>query len=530
MARPGTVLLILSCLWLDACDPPASGLEPAEIEVLANEHNPFSARIAVTHDQDVTVHAEVWLDGGLDHATAAVSLSGGIADELLVLGLEADRSYDLVVVAEAGAARWTSEPRTFVTDPLLPGFLEVETATHGDGSWFADEEVFCTNGRRHESGDPDGWPNQFCFDRQGVPRWSLEHGRGDELLAMTATSDGGFAAVDDSESLLTTFDRSCAPTAEYSPLWFEGRTRFVHTWIDMHDVIELREGPWAGSLAFLTGAGDTSPDAGGRLGYGLIVFDPATDEVRWDWSSHGELGDGEPIDPKLDYARTSPFEEEELDWLHGNALVHGLDRDGGQFMWMSLRHQDWIIKIDVETDAVVWRLGFEGDFELVDDLDAAEPQPLSPRLWMFHQHSPEIVARDGDRTQLLVFDNGNLRPDASGEWDWDAEPYSRVAGFELDEAQQRAAPLFSLGTDDPADPDHFFSLIRGDVDLTPDGDRLLFLAGGETSSFIAETTFPDGVEQWRATLPEGFAFRVEYFPGLYDTTWSYGEGASPQRR
>lgn len=521
MARPGTALLILSCLWLAACEQQASELDPAQIEVRANEHNPFSALVEVTHDQDVSVHAEAWFKGELDHVTPAISLAGGGAGELLVLGLEADQAYELRVVAEAGGARWTSEPLSFVTDPLSAGFLEVETATQGDGSWFVDGEVFCTNGRRDEPGDPDGWANQFCFDRDGVPRWSLEHENGDELLSLTATSDGGFAAVDDSNSLLALFDRRCAPIAEYVPLWFEGKTRFVHTWIDMHEVIELREGSWAGSLAFLTGAGDASPAAGDRLAYGLIVFDPATEEVRWDWSCHGELGDGEPIDPNLDYARVSPFEDEELDWLHGNALVHGLDDDGGQFFWMSLRHQDWIIKIDVETDAVVWRLGFEGDFELVDDLDAAEPQTLSPELWMFHQHSPEIVARDGDRTQLLVFDNGNLRPNASGVWDWDAEPYSRVAGFELDEARWRAAPIFSLGADDPADPDHFFSLIRGDVDLAPDGDRLLYLAGGETSSFIAETTYPDGVELWRATLPEGFAFRVQYFPGLYDTTWTY---------
>jgi len=319
------------------------------------------------------------------------------------------------------------------------------------------------------------------------------------------------------------FDERGELTAEYTPLWFEEHTRFLHVWIDMHDVIELRDGPWQGALAFLTGLGDTVQDEF-LLGYGVIVFDPRTEEVLWDWTSHGELGDNAPIDPKLDYERLSPLEEDGGDWLHANSLVHGLDPDGGQFFWMSLRHQDWIIKIDVDTDEVVWRLGAEGDFELVDDLDATQPQVLSPELWMYHQHSPEIEYQAGNRTRFLVFDNGNVRQDADGEWDLDTALYSRVAGFEIDEAQMRATPTFTLGSSDPYDTGHFFTSGRGDADLLPDNDRLQYVVGWLDTPYIAEVAYPGGEALWWAAMPDGNElYRVNYFPSLYGTTWSYDE-------
>lgn len=510
----------LLVLLLAGCEASLS-LPPGTVTVDPNPYNPFSALVTVSHDEDVTIHAVAGEEGAGGLQTPSVQLAAGDATELLLLGLEADRRFEIRAVATSGQRIWISDPEVFVTDPLPDGFPEVETSV-APGESPDPVEVLCTNGHRHASEFDKQWGTYFCFDRDGSPVWSLEHEDGHALLSVRATSDGGFAAVDDSDSLLALYDRRCAPTREYVPLWFEGRTRFQHTWIDMHEVIELTEGPWAGALAFLTGVGDTLPDGRFLLGYGLIVFDPAAEEVRWDWMSHGVLGDGEPIDPALDYDRVSPFLDEAADWLHGNALVHGLDADGGQFFWMSLRHQDWLIKIDVETDEVVWRLGAEGDFELVDDLDAADPEPLSPALWMSHQHSPEIVSRDGARYELVLFDNGNLRRDDAGAWDWDAEPYSRVAGFALDEATLRATPTFALGASDPADPGFFFSQIRGDADLLPGGDRLLYLAGNELSSFVAEVTYPGGEERWRAELPgQGYSYRVAWFPSLYDTTWAY---------
>lgn len=497
------------CLLLASC---TAELPPGEWWVEPNQHNPFSALVTVSHPQDVTAWVEAGEDGDYALATPEVELAAGEEAQILLLELEADSTWDVRVVFATDDERVETEPQVFVTEPLPPGFMQIQVTTTQE---WSPQEVVCTNGMRSQPGLPDDVAhNTTCFRRDGTPVWAVEHPEGHELYAVQAMRSGVLAAVDDSHSELSLFDRTGERVEQYVPVWLEGRTRFVHTWIDMHEVIELTEGPWDGALAFLSGAADTAPDGDTVIAYGLVVLDPVAREVLWDWSSHGELGDGVPIDPKLSYDRINP-QVEGPDWQHGNALQHGLDPDGGQFFWMSQRHQDWIIKIDVDTDEVVWRLGSEGDFELVDDLDAAEPQVLSPELWMYHQHSPEITAREGDRTRFVVFDNGNLRRDASGEWDWTSEPYSRIAAFELDEARMLAAPTHTLGPEEIHAPGGFYSSIRGDVDLLPGGDRLLYVSGWPLA-WMAEVTWPEGEEVWRAEVPEGLSlYRAERYPDLY---------------
>jgi hypothetical protein len=494
--------------------------------VAANEHDPFSAVVGVVCDEAATVRVEAGEGGAYDNVTPPVDVGGGQVEEVLLLGLRAERTFQVRVVSDARGA--TSPPQPYATGPLPSGFPEVQIrSADPDLDGPLGPEIVCTDGRRGEPGRAEGIGVYFCVDREGVPVWSLEHPQGDTMpmlggLEVRPLVGGGYASVGSAGLVL--FDRRGALTAEYEAPWFDERGRFRHLWVDPHEILQLREGPWAGALALITGVGDTVGDGTFLLGNGVVVFDPASGEVLWDWTSHGDLGDGVPIDPDLPYGRGSPIEDP-TDWQHANALVHGLDPDGGQFFWMSLRHQDWIVKIDVETDEIVWRLGHQGDFALVDDLDAAAPALRSPEGWMFHQHAPEVTSRGpGDRIGLVVFDNGNLRPDAAGAWDWDAEPYSRVAGFELDERTLRAAPMFSLGGSDPAAEGGFFSDIRGDADLAPSGDRLLYVVSRTDPPAIVEVTYPAGEEVWRAELPSGSApYRARRFASLYEMASPTGD-------
>ena len=493
-----------------AVDLSCSAFSPLVVE--ANPANLHSALVRVGVSDGRSVLVEYGEAGQFDRRTPEQAPTTGEGDGLLVLGLLADAEYTMRVVTGDGAC--TSEAVDFRTEPLPDGWPAC-TVTAAAGAVFDDDEGVCSHGR---IGDDD--PYWFCVDRAGRPVWVMRHPDGEGLQLVQTLSDGSHAALGASGSFLALFDRSGWFTRQYSPLWFEGRTRFVHDWIDVHDVIEVTEGPWAGAVAFLTATIDVV-DSGERNGIGLIVFDRQGEDVLWDWSIHGELGDGVPIDPIMDYDRYGLFEEGGArHWNHGNALLHGVDGQGRQYFWISLRAQDWIVRVEVETDAISWRLGHEGDFEWVNDLDGEDPVSLEPRQWMFQQHSPEWQQRQGERTRFLVYDNGVARPGPDGVADQE-DPHSRILEIEIDEASRRATLLFEYGTADPESDQYFYSAELGDADMLPGGSAVLFNEGlGDP--WAAEISYPGGEETWRLHCPELPRFyRMDYFPSLYETTWWY---------
>lgn len=87
------------------------------------------------------------------------------------------------------------------------------------------------------------------------------------------------------------------------------------------------------------------------------------------------------------------------DWLHSNSLQ--LAPDGN--LLMSMRHQDWVIKIDYQngtgTGNILWRLGLDGDFAIVGDPNDTYP-------WFSHQHDVEY---EWGTNYISLFDNGNTR-------------------------------------------------------------------------------------------------------------------------
>ena len=142
----------------------------------------------------------------------------------------------------------------------------------------------------------------------------------------------------------------------------------------------------------------TYPDLGPRLVAGDLLIEfrmpeaqGGAPELLWTWDAFEHLdpqrvrdGFNEPIAEPGTGALAH-------DWTHVNAVVHDPRDDS---LLVSVRHQDWILKLDRETGDIAWRLGIEGDFTLEEG------------AWFFHQHSPQWQP-DG---ALLVYDNGNNRP------------------------------------------------------------------------------------------------------------------------
>ena len=76
---------------------------------------------------------------------------------------------------------------------------------------------------------------------------------------------------------------------------------------------------------------------------------------------HGERGDGASVDEsKLPYSRTGLAPWYGDDWLHANAVIHSVDAEGNDFFWMSLRHQDWVIRSTRRVERSGGALGIRG--------------------------------------------------------------------------------------------------------------------------------------------------------------------------
>jgi hypothetical protein len=113
------------------------------------------------------------------------------------------------------------------------------------------------------------------------------------------------------------------------------------------------------------------------------------------------------------------------DWLHSNS-VHYTPADGN--LIISIRHQDWVIKIEylngTGSGRLLWRLGKDGDFQFL----SADAYP-----WFSHQHDAEFDV--AGVPLLTLFDNGNVRkalfPSAN----------SRGQAFWMDEPGRRVVPV-----------------------------------------------------------------------------------------
>src|SRR5579883_241845 len=85
------------------------------------------------------------------------------------------------------------------------------------------------------------------------------------------------------------------------------------------------------------------------------------------------------------------------DWLHTNAL--DVRSDGA--LIISIRHQDWVIKVDYNNGTnpsgnLLWKLGNQGNF----GINSTDPWP-----WFSHQHDAGFESNG----VFTVFDNGNTR-------------------------------------------------------------------------------------------------------------------------
>jgi len=228
-----------------------------------------------------------------------------------------------------------------------------------------------------------------------IPRWTV----------VTRPVPGGTFLMTAPFNLLREFDVAGNTVRETSVFAIREQLRSqVDDPIGMfhHEAIRLPNGHTlavASVERIVTGVQDPGPvDV-----LGDIVLDLDEDwRVVWYWNSFDFLDVGRKA--VLDEKCAGPLggctllflAETANDWTHTNSIQY-LPGDGS--LLLSMRNQDWVIKIDYGngkgTGRILWRMGRDGDFTI----DSDDPDP-----WFTHQHDPSY-----DGQSLLVYDNGNTR-------------------------------------------------------------------------------------------------------------------------
>jgi arylsulfate sulfotransferase len=195
------------------------------------------------------------------------------------------------------------------------------------------------------------------------------------------------------------------------------------------------------------------------------------------------------------------------DWTHGNAILYSADDHNLLF---SMRHQNWIIKIDYAdghgSGNVLWRLGPGGDFKLLGGVD--------PTDWFYAQHGPSFFSPNTTGVfQLAVMDNGDDRQFPQGViCGTTGEPpchYSTAPVLLINETA-RTATLVSRYTVPP----NLYSFFGGNVDLLSNGDTEADFCAPTSGAVVQELR--DGTQVvWQATTPGADQFRAQRLPSLY---------------
>ena len=221
----------------------------------------------------------------------------------------------------------------------------------------------------------------------------------------------------------------------------------------------------------------------------IVVLDKNF-QVSWVWDSFDHLDVnrgpilGEVLQPGgTDQLTASTPVLPAVDWLHVNA-VSWSPGDGN--LVVSLRNQDWVIKIDYANGAgdghIIWRLGQGGDFTV----NSTDPNP-----WFSGQHDAHYI----DDRPLILFDNGNTRRASDPTAD------SRGQVWKLDEQTMTATLVFNVDLGS-------YSPMFGAAQRLSNGDYS-FLSGGQGP---ATKQFGQTIE----VRPDGSTAYV-----LADNKWEY---------
>lgn len=458
-----TTLFAALSLGLAACPskpkpPPAPALVAKAPAALFHAAQPMVVDVTLGLAKKGKLHVELPGDPG---ARPGEDAGPGTELSVRLRGLRPGTDYvaKLTVTTEDGA-RETRE-LAFKTLPPLPGMIR-SFEVKQNGAPSSEFRIFDLSVNPH-------WTlgALYAVDPEGTTRFFLPRSAKAQTLSglpagLKLRPDGTLLFVQDDHAVIVDELGEVKLDIPAEKLGL----KYLH-----HDIVELPNGNFISmSFAFADHVYAFDKKRHHIAGDTLVEF-TRDGRVVWQWSSLDHLDwkrvrDGFPSPLPIPDPATGEIAD---DWTHGNTIVYLPEDDSVLF---SMRHQDWIIKIDRKTGKVVWKLGEDGDFALDGD------------RWFYHQHSPEVMP-DGS---LLIYDNGVVNPHLPAK-----EQRSRPLVMKLDE-QAKTAKIVWQETNE-----HYVGILAGDADRLDNGNILVL----DSAIPLVPGTFQPSFGRLREVDPKG---------------------------
>ncbi len=532
----GLTILTVFALLISACGSPPV-LQLIEITERPSDTVPLASLLTLQTDQPTTVSLE-FSDGERSWDVEPES-ELATRHEIPLIGMRPNRTHNLrVEVIDQGGRIAASQPLEITTPPLPEDFPPLETRISEPELMEPGFTMFNLTNRNSDGRDETG--PLVIVDEAGEVVWYYwtDHLVGDARrlrngnILYQSGRDGRIYEIDMLGNVISqwTSDRT------FEELVLPGNIP-VNTDTFHHDAFETASGNILAISSELRNfddfpSSDTDPNAS-RL-TSEVVGDVLVEFGR-DGQLLREVRLLDVLDPlRISYNSlgagywTSVYGQPEglprRDWAHTNAVVMDASET---YAIASMRHQDAVVKINMDTGELGWILGDHGGWG--PEWQEYLLEPVGGLVWPYHQHAPMITPAGN----ILMFDNGNNRAVAFEERVPIEDSFSRAVEYAVDEDNMTVTQVWSYGGG-PEDKTYFANFVSDADWMTDTGNVLIdfgglvsddegrFVAGGTHNwTRIVEVTHETPARKVfelfvNAEPPEGwFSFRAERIPSVY---------------
>ncbi|MBD3672823.1 MAG: aryl-sulfate sulfotransferase [Planctomycetaceae bacterium] len=473
---------------------------PPIVEPNPNEAAPLAAIITVEATEDVVVALEV--DDGERQWSYRPKMLPAKSLKIPLLGMRPERTHQIVVRAETESGEYEkSDPLEFVTPPLPKWFPPLNTTISQPEKMEPGVTLFAVNIWDRDV-DLMDYGYMMMVDAEGEVIWYY---KSDHRTASIEILENGHLLYNHAgyrrmieinllgEVVREWHAANVGPPPNPDSIPIDCDT--LH-----HEILPMPDGKFLALSTTMRQLDDYYPDlpnlrknnqadvvgdeivefgVDGKVLRRLDLFEHL-DHTR---ISHGAFGNFW----NNKYTETGVKNTE--DWSHANAIIPTDEED---WIILSLRHQDCLVKIHFPTGEIRWILGDPAEWK--SPWKEKLLRQKGEWIWPYHQHGPQLTSRG----TLLMYDNGNYRSILPDDGTAAPDNFSRVLELKVDEEAMTVAKVWEYRGENH---EPFYTPFYGEADQLPQTGNILITDGGhiELEGDIPSDKIPSD-HQWARIL------------------------------